>query len=512
MKAIKAEQTIEKCAFQAGISPQAKNWLDRALDPFKDIVQSIEGYPDMNCAPSCVQEVKKQLTIAAPSAASWDCNIFFSQTPLTKNLYLTTRNYGTLIQSTQSATPYKEGGVIVRKATAGTTLDMTTTTDSVELGQNYYSNSETRVIGWAFEVTDVTSELYRQGAVTVWRSPLVTDPNDATTYTCVYDTGATACVPTAYDIVSMGSVPTTSADALLLPNSQQWDAKEGCYVVAIQDGQDNPARTYGYKLLIRFESPTVAYTEQINSTGVAKQIFIADGQKVDLPFIPGGAYFTGLNANSVLQLTVRYYVERFPSKDNLDLVVLARPSTPYDPRALEVYSKLASRLPTGTRKRDNGLGDWISSIARGISSVVGAFSPIAGGILGASAGMQQYFNNFDTTSARSNMSNSRWTHENPGFEQYSNTPTANRISPPVNPPMPKQVVQQVRIKDNSKEKELMNQVAQLKIENKRLKMIEKAELKQIPVKQGPFMPNGKFKSNNNKKKLANQKFVYVNRT
>jgi len=80
-----------------------------------------------------------------------------------------------------------------------------------------------------------------------------------------------------------------------------------------------------------------------------------------------GAYFTGLNKQSTIQLTVNYYVERYPSPSDQDLVVLASPSPGYDPCALELYSRTISKMPVGVPQGLNPLGEWFKEVLQAVT-------------------------------------------------------------------------------------------------------------------------------------------------
>jgi len=80
-------------------------------------------------------------------------------------------------------------------------------------------------------------------------------------------------------------------------------------------------------------------------------------------FLPGGAFFTGLSQQTTLTINYHVYVERFPDPSNADLIVLATPSPSFDPSCLELYSKTAINLPTGTMVKNNNAGQWLRNVA-----------------------------------------------------------------------------------------------------------------------------------------------------
>jgi len=94
-------------------------------------------------------------------------------------------------------------------------------------------------------------------------------------------------------------------------------------------------------------------------------------------FNHAGAYFTGLSYETTLQLNVIYYIERFPSQQDSDLVVLARHSCRQDCVALDLYSEIVREMPVGVPQRMNGLGEWF---ADAVSSAADYISPVLGAI------------------------------------------------------------------------------------------------------------------------------------
>jgi len=89
-----------------------------------------------------------------------------------------------------------------------------------------------------------------------------------------------------------------------------------------------------------------------------------------------GAYFTGLNQNDVLTVNYNIYIERFPALSDLNLIVLATPSPAYDAVAMQVYSDVSRRMPTGVPQAENGLGDWFKGIISTVADVAGTILPM----------------------------------------------------------------------------------------------------------------------------------------
>jgi len=104
-------------------------------------------------------------------------------------------------------------------------------------------------------------------------------------------------------------------------------------------------------------------------------------------FNQSGAYFTGLSYSTTLTLNAIYYIERFPSQQDSDLVVLAKHSCRSDPVARALYSEIIRMMPVGVPQRMNGMGEWfadaVSSAADFISPVLSAIpTPMTQGLAG----------------------------------------------------------------------------------------------------------------------------------
>jgi hypothetical protein len=85
-----------------------------------------------------------------------------------------------------------------------------------------------------------------------------------------------------------------------------------------------------------------------------------------------------------LQVTVRYYVERFPPPGS-ELVYMTQPPVPWSPLALELYSRGLRDLCCFVPQGENPLGEWLDKVLRAI----GQYAPIIGGLAGAALGQPE---------------------------------------------------------------------------------------------------------------------------
>jgi len=96
-----------------------------------------------------------------------------------------------------------------------------------------------------------------------------------------------------------------------------------------------------------------------------------------IPFDTSGMYLTGLAEQSTIEFTFRIFIEVFPNTSNEALLVLATDSPPFDPLALEIYSRVITELPPCVPVYMNASGKWWQKVARVIANV----APIAGNAL-----------------------------------------------------------------------------------------------------------------------------------
>jgi hypothetical protein len=392
-------KALDKLERSAHLTPDGRNWLIAACDPFHDVDLSISGYPDVCSASTIVQLVKKQFTVSASEAVvtaglNWDCNIV--AWPTIANIvggipglfanYNTINQNGAVIGGAALDAVYPYSGVIASGNVTGSStwptindfnpIDTYTFENAVVCPE--YIAGQCRIVGMAFEVVNTTAQLYKQGQVTCWRQP--------TTYTQQQFNTNIATTPafTQYrDYQVMRMPPGTLADAQLLYGSRSWEAAEGAYVVSRQSGMDNP---FNQPTLLPFAATTtdfdangpftgsdhyVIYTTGNGITGLAEPTLLA-------PYDTSGAYFTGLSPQTTLQVNVRWLIERMPAQAETDLVVLATPSAPYDPLALELYSQCMRDMPPGVMLSENPLGEWFANAL----GKVAEWAPQIGGFLG----------------------------------------------------------------------------------------------------------------------------------
>jgi hypothetical protein len=190
---------------------------------------------------------------------------------------------------------------------------------------------------------------------------------------------------------------------LLLDGSRQWKAKDGCYCVSTLNSTQNAAGDNTTTPILHVSAlDTGASALGVQWIYVRPTALPASGfQGITIPqpiisptdsfttamlptggvemqaFNHAGAIFSGLSNSTTLQLNAIYYIERFPTQQDSDLVVLARNSCHGDSVALDLYSEIVKEMPVGVPQRMNGMGEWF---ADAVSAAADFVSPVLSAI------------------------------------------------------------------------------------------------------------------------------------
>jgi len=392
-RARRSEQLLSKLGDKLGMTEAGKAAVTLMLDPFHDNPVKFCGYPDGAISKNVNQVIKQSMTIVAPpglaAGALWDCSIvdWPWETPMTgtrltgdvANGFTVSSVAGINTLSNDFASNFTRqiGGLTAYTTPSGggmNAFSQLTSSGSTSLTNmrlpSLYNNGKRRVVAKGFEVYNTSAELYKGGTVCVWTSP-VPDITDAPTINYFLHNGATgqAFAGLSTSAIEIESPPAGTAAALLLAGSKQWDATKGCYVPGRLHSEDIP--TNDYYPVVPLIVDNTWFTVNGNPTpaviGEAVQSYVEGVSGVTvLGFQPlqftqfdmTGAMFTGLTQQSTLTVNWNIVVERFPSNQDLDLVVLAVEPPERDDVAIRFLSHALSELPVGVPVDMNGLGDW----------------------------------------------------------------------------------------------------------------------------------------------------------
>nr|UUW20924.1 MAG: hypothetical protein [Sanya astro-like virus 1] len=414
----RSERILDRLAREDHLTEAAKQWLTVALDPFHDNPTNCVGIPDSQTGDSVVQCIKSSMTIKKPDSittGTWDCHVVMSPfmannaAPVTFVTAYSLANYGTL-RYDDSVNGRQVAPITVAKYPTGepawanpyngfATTSADYGTDVLALNANFTAG-DYRIISQGFEVLNTTASLYQQGLCTVYRSPVPEFDSTTTQATTAVSGGQVKF--TGYRMyLPFQTVPNTVSQALRLPGSKQWHAKEGCYVVGrLNTCDSNVANDCWVQPLVdvgQIDSSTLdhAYympkceTTTLGTTPAVQILSSRPFQWANMDV--SGAFFTGLSLETTLTINWNIYVERFPASTETDLVVLAKPSPQYCPMAFELYKAIAQNLPVGVMQKENGLGDWfrdaVNTAAEFIQPVAAMIPHPAAQVLGKVAGV-----------------------------------------------------------------------------------------------------------------------------
>lgn len=410
MKRSMRQDALQKLVSQGVITPATSNAIIETCDPFHDFEWDPIGLPDSIVEPSICRKVKKSLNIKSPFAdltQPFDCHIFTLPEGIAYTQYSDTPDAGCLTftskgtsQTAGSAGLFPVAPIVVVCVPQGT--DTTPANGNIPIGTNItvqwldfnsYFSGNTREISSAFEVHNVTNALNVAGTATVYRLPQSLDETSVR----VLSADGTQAGDFHQSIVSR-CPPATLAQAMLLPGTRQWEAKDGCYVVETYDQTQNRPRPtqLGQRFflsgdfLVQTASP--AYSGQSLSgfarfAGAPSASFSTPSPYQYVPKDTSGVIFTGLTGQTQLTLTVCKVIETFPTFTD-PLVTLARKTPDHDPMFFELYKRISQTMPPGVMVGENDAGDFwdrILGVVKDVAPIIGsAFGPV-GGMIGTAA-------------------------------------------------------------------------------------------------------------------------------
>jgi hypothetical protein len=406
-----------------GGTQKGAEWAAACLDPFHDCeLEVIMGYPDGSGNKSILQCVPQQFTMSAPASVTtgtWDAQLilypFVQPYVATQGVYLQIQpGYqspngrmpfygpctGAFVGSSAASGQLSLGGLGWCRGVSGFTgFDpaLPAADNNNVTPDPRYTVGAYRVVGQAFEVRTAGPALYKSGNSIMWRQP--TPGADAADVMQFNNFVGTSIFPTQASALVQDGFPITQKAMRALPDSVSGLSSDGCYVVSRMNSPNCPIQDYGgvspvYLMpstygsnVVTAASPLIGYQAigpiltQSSTTFNGGSAFTTNVNSVvgATNFDITGCGFFGLNPQDVLVVTVKWYIQRFPSATESDLVVLRKASPVLDLAAQQAYFEAIQRLPVGCPVRLNGLGDWFRSAAAAVTKYV---APVLGTIAG----------------------------------------------------------------------------------------------------------------------------------
>jgi hypothetical protein len=370
------------------MSQCGRDFLIAAIDPMHDTqLQNLAGWPDLECAGSVRRCIKQSMNVTKPSAvttSTWDCHVVAWPFLMNYDHHSYSLANSVILNNANAGPNTSSGGLIAYGVDAGAPLNVFNTFagSAVQIANQLridsaFTKGVGRLVGAGFEVINTTSDLYRQGTCTVYRSPQLKQSE----FTAFIHLGGDFEGYSSYEQVR--PPPVSMEQAMLYPGTRQWKAEEGCYCVYPFCGNENPPKGQSFTNPIVFPDRTGAIGETSDALAPAINSVVGGGVQV-LPIkiedvhMPG-AMFTGLSAETTLTVNWNVYYESFPTADEQDILVMATPSCHYDPVALEFFSRALSNLPVGVPASDNPSGEFFSDFVQGIADWAPAIGKAMGG-------------------------------------------------------------------------------------------------------------------------------------
>jgi len=154
------------------ISPDGREWLTLALDPFHDYNRQVAGYPDADASQTVVSCYQYQTEISTAGAGNWDCHIYNGC--VAKSDDLSVLNLHGTWKSQQEPAPsqqtmWKHGPLVIEKsATTGGNFAPAIPVDAAPivstlpaLDNTDLCSGITRIIGMGFEIHNTTADMYK---------------------------------------------------------------------------------------------------------------------------------------------------------------------------------------------------------------------------------------------------------------------------------------------------------------------------------------------------------------
>jgi hypothetical protein len=357
------------------VSPQAMQWLLSAVDPFCDEELTVTGFPTTRQSRSVPQMVTRTYNLSRPASVTegdnWDAVVLFLPAFITGSDYrMTPCTITSSLVSSRSGPDLYSGVSVLAGAEDMNWHGITTGTwsNAVALPDDYQQD-EFRLTACAFEVVNTTAPLHKQGSVTIARvanGKALTSVNVASAMAPLYSTGQSLMVP-----------PGTQEELALYPGSRTWAAEKGAYVIATLSDPENPTiRNVPSEIYMTPNQGPPPASTALRSwrtlPGVASHV--ADWDE-------NVAHFAGLSSETTLQVTVRYYIERFPSPAS-SLVVMAQKPCPYDALILQMYALGLRDFCCAVPQGENPLGEWLNMVLDAIGYAAPAIGSVIGGLTG----------------------------------------------------------------------------------------------------------------------------------
>jgi hypothetical protein len=388
--ASRARQILNKLVEGKVLTPEGLAWLTIAVDPWHDTaVKGMNGMPDQGIGKSVTFQVVQEYQISKANSptplppGNWSVRIgnfpWLTTQELKPGLF-----YGELVTQGPPSTAGLGVPVQVNYAQDGVDFaDLAVTGTANAQGCSVpeeFLQGVTKVCGMGIEVINTTAILNKQGLMSCAR---MVQP-DVESYTSYVSLSVPANAWAVKSMTPFRTLPKNLTELALYPGFAQEEAKDGYYAPVLFkfDRFSHYPAPYGTLLLdddphagtFDTSNPITCYSSnltQIVVPGNTTPFYTARQLPLYYGCDSNVVLFTGLSEETTLNLRVRWILERFPSDQEKQILVIATPSAVYDPVALEIYSRAVQMLPSGVPFTENPGGEWWKTMLAAIGKVAG---------------------------------------------------------------------------------------------------------------------------------------------
>jgi len=368
-------------------------WFRHAINPFYDTeATKPRGWPDANSDPSIVQAIPSTKTLDAAafgitSGTNWNFKVRVHPTDSVIDMFSPTARGGNLFvtdaaSGTQPVSNEKMGAIEL----IGETSDLSTSNSIfITMPSDDSTQGLGRLVGLAYEVIDVSAELYRTGTLTAYRMPANEGNNGVLMLANNPTEAANSLNFGVNQYQAFRRHPDQPAEAIKYRGSVQWKNAEGIYQVVKMSSSYNPAKQPCSTMLVLLgEDEQIGETTTVGTTALerpAGNFLMNLGSSLDynvqsyqskriFPIHQCGCFMSGMSREfGSVTVRVRWIYESFPSVDESTLLNIASPSTGYDSAAMELYDYAMRNLPVAVKVAENDSGQWLWDLVKKVSAI-----------------------------------------------------------------------------------------------------------------------------------------------
>lgn len=383
-----SKRIVNQMVASGQLTPEGEAWLKLNTDPWHDNkTTGFRGVPSKRANQVVTMSIVQEIPIAKPAgmgAGNWGVRI--STNPIANSIPMEQYTMGGNVLYKFPVGPGSE--FVLNPVQVDYKLDTTadfsigTSSTGLEIPKEY-CKGPFQVASMGLEVINTTATLQRQGLATC--AVMNQGSPQAFSVQAINVTGPSQ-YQSVYSAYEVKTPPQNLKEMLLLPGTTQWEASEGAYsVVQLTEMDSPPTNTPRYPIYTGTEfnneglsaGPAQTQVTTVAAPQLVKwlpapynaEMAIPKKFTAQVPMNSTIQMYTGLSDQTTLTLRVRWIITRFPNDNEPEILVLAFNSAPWDPVAIEIQSRLCSKLPPAVMFKLNPKGEWWKSMIAGIADI-----------------------------------------------------------------------------------------------------------------------------------------------